>query len=84
MPAKLAIKTGAPVMPMYCLRTGVHRYEIVLLPLLFANSDNPHEEFDLTEKINQVFEEIIRKHPEQWNWAHRRWKNQPQNIAVKS
>jgi KDO2-lipid IV(A) lauroyltransferase len=30
-----------------------------------------------TQTFQKVLEEIIRKHPEQWFWVHRRWKGSP-------
>ena len=29
----------------------------------------------MTQAFNNKLEEIIRKHPEQWMWVHRRWKD---------
>ena len=31
----------------------------------------------LTQKCSDLYEQIIREHPEQWAWMHRRWKKQP-------
>jgi KDO2-lipid IV(A) lauroyltransferase len=30
-----------------------------------------------TQRFQKVLEEIIREHPEQWFWMHRRWKKSP-------
>jgi lauroyl/myristoyl acyltransferase len=32
---------------------------------------------ELTEKALQVYEPIIREHPEQWLWTYKRWKRRP-------
>jgi KDO2-lipid IV(A) lauroyltransferase len=31
-----------------------------------------------TTLCNQVLEELVRKHPDQWLWVHRRWKTRPE------
>ena len=30
-----------------------------------------------TAALQQVLEEIVRAHPDQWLWIHRRWKTRP-------
>lgn len=73
----LARRTGAAVLPVFVIRTEPGRYRIeVNKPLKFIHTD--YEEDDLrknTRKINQLFEEYIKKYPEEWFWLHRRWKN---------
>lgn len=31
----------------------------------------------ITERFTQAFERLVRRHPEQYFWLHRRWKHQP-------
>ncbi len=42
----------------------------------YANS--PEAVRQITERYSQALERIIRRHPEQYFWLHRRWKHQPQ------
>ena len=30
-----------------------------------------------TQRFTDVFEEMVRRHPEQWLWMHKRWKTRP-------
>jgi KDO2-lipid IV(A) lauroyltransferase len=32
---------------------------------------------DLTARYTAEIERVVRAYPEQWNWAHRRWKTRP-------
>jgi len=73
----LARRSGASVVTVFVIRKGPGRYRIeVNEPMNLAHTDD--EKADLkqnTRRINQVFEEYIRKYPDQWFWQHRRWKD---------
>jgi KDO2-lipid IV(A) lauroyltransferase len=73
LPARLAQKTGARLVPGYCLRTGCGRYKIIIRPELPVEEGDDGERLT-TEKLNQWLEKEILAHPEQWIWTHRRWK----------
>jgi KDO2-lipid IV(A) lauroyltransferase len=74
--ALLTAHSGAPVIPAiaYRKKDGRHvlRFEE---PLEWIYDDDPEEEIRLnTQYYNQVLERFVLEHPEQWFWAHRRWK----------
>ncbi len=77
--ATLALRAGAPVIPVYILRDGPDHHQIVILPALeFRPSGDRKRDIEvLTARCNEVLEELIRRHPEQWIWAHRRFRNSP-------
>lgn len=75
-PARLAKKTGSALIPIYCLRKELGRYEIQLLPEVPLPED-PEWEFRVTKRLNELLESQIRKCPEQWSWNHRRWRPRP-------
>ncbi|MFA6601193.1 MAG: lysophospholipid acyltransferase family protein [Candidatus Omnitrophota bacterium] len=77
LPARLAEKTGCALVAAYCLRKGTSRYEIELLPQLPFPSGEANWEASATARLNESLEAHVRKHPEQWSWAHRRWKPKP-------
>jgi KDO2-lipid IV(A) lauroyltransferase len=50
-----------------------------VLPFLYAERTGDMEA-DLvrnTERFSQVFEDMVRRYPEQWLGVHRRWKTRP-------
>jgi Kdo2-lipid IVA lauroyltransferase/acyltransferase len=80
--ALLALKTGAPVVPVFCLRTEDGRFKIIIQPEveLQRNGDKTKEIEDNTALFTRVIENIIRAYPEQWLWLHQRWKQRPYEI----
>jgi KDO2-lipid IV(A) lauroyltransferase len=77
--ALLALRSGAPVIPYYTVREQPDRHVGVLLPelQLERTGDLRQDIAAATARTNQVLEEIIRRHPEQWLWAHRRFRRSP-------
>ena len=74
--ALMALRSGAMVVPAYTYRTPSGRHDIQVLPPIDVSSFASHEDPSLaaTEHFNRILEEIVRKHPDQWMWIHRRWK----------
>jgi len=75
--ASLALRTNAPVFVAYSLRDGhsFRHHGYVEGPLELVRSDD--READVlanTQRFNDRLEELVRGHPEQWLWTHRRWK----------
>ena len=38
------------------------------------NFDDYKDKIELTERLNEVLEGMIKKNPYQWIWTHNRWK----------
>lgn len=74
-PALLALKTGAIILPLCNERLkGSHFRMHVHEPIDFTPSgDHDRDVLALTQKINDVIEEMVRARPSQWLWIHRRW-----------
>jgi len=72
LPAQLALKYNLSIVPVYIKRVGKNKFKIKfekeILPKNFENK------FQITEKLNQVIENMIIKNPKQWIWTHNRWK----------
>jgi len=77
--AILALATGAPVMPAASWREPDGRHVLRFeAPLVLVDHPNTNEAIRLaTRAFNAALERLILRHPEQWYWVHRRWKNAP-------
>ena len=75
--AVIALATGAPVLPAASWREedGSHvlRFEDPIP--LFDDDDTSLAIRRNTRAYNAVLERLVLRHPEQWYWAHRRWKD---------
>jgi|CXWL01.1.fsa_nt_gi KDO2-lipid IV(A) lauroyltransferase len=77
--AKLALKTGALVLPCRALMTPDLRYRVIYDPPIdprdFGTGDQAV--VALTQAMMNTTEAWIRANPDQWLWMHRRWHTQP-------
>lgn len=77
-PAKLAMGTGAPMIPIFLYREKT-KFVLEIQPELpLVNTGN--EQADIrhnTQVYTSAIETVVRRHPEQYFWLHRRWKTRP-------
>lgn len=75
-PARLHLQTGAPILVGGFMREGPFRYRMVTgLPIRFQPTENREADVRaLTAEINARLGEVIRRYPEQYLWAHKRWR----------
>jgi KDO2-lipid IV(A) lauroyltransferase len=68
--AKLALKYNALLVPVYGIRRpdGVNFDVIIETPVPIGTPEA------MTQALNDSLEAMIRKHPDQWLWTHKRWK----------
>lgn len=77
--AVIALATGAPVMPAASWREPDGTHVLKFWPALepIPDEDVGAEISRNTRAYNAALELAIVRHPEQWWWVHRRWKNSP-------
>ena len=75
-PAKLAAAGKAKVLPVFFTRPDAGTYRIEILPALenYPTGDNQVD----ADRFNQIAEQAVRREPESYLWAHRRFKTRPQ------
>jgi len=74
--ALVALKTGAPVVPLFSAKAKDGRYRITIDKEvdLIRTGDKLRDVEDNTTLFTSIIERHIREHPEQYFWFHRRWK----------
>ena len=80
MLAKLALRTGAAVVPIYVPWDAERqRYVLRIEPELnVTHTGNDDDDIQqLTAQFMSSIEKIVRRYPEQWLWLHKRWKTRP-------
>lgn len=74
--AALALRTGAPVVPVFALPLPNGRYRLIYehpVEPPAADSEDAIREF--TQRCTDVLEMYVRRHPDLWLWMHRRWRD---------
>jgi len=83
--ARVALHTGAAVVPGYAYwDESIQKYRLRFEPPveLIRTGDTERDVFENTQRFAKVIEEIIRKHPDQWVWVHKRWKTRPKGESA--
>lgn len=76
--AVLALRTGAPVVPVFMVRdAGGFRTEVLPEIPLSKTGDKQKDIEVNTARYNQAIEAFVRRYPDQWFWVHQRWKTRP-------
>src|SRR5436190_21666938 len=74
--AALALRTGAPVVPVFALPLGRGRIRVIYEhPVAPPDAGSANAVRDFTQRCTDVLEMYVRRHPELWLWMHRRWRD---------
>lgn len=74
--AALALRTGAPVVPVFALPLANGRFRLVYEhPVEPPPADEPDPVREFTQRCTDVLEMYVRRYPEVWLWMHRRWRD---------
>lgn len=83
--ALLAMRTGAPVLPVFTTRRPDGKYLLEIgseVPI--SHSGNLDADIlENTQNFTKIIEGQIRKYPEQWLWLHQRWKTRLCQVGRK-
>ena len=72
LPAQLAMKYNLGIVPVFIERVKKSKFRIEFQKEI--NPKNFNSKLDLTNKLNEILEGMIKKNPNQWIWTHNRWK----------
>ena len=74
--AALALRTGAPVIPVFALPLPGGRFRMIYdHPVTLLAADSPDPVHELTQRCTDVLEMYVRRQPQLWLWMHRRWRD---------
>jgi Kdo2-lipid IVA lauroyltransferase/acyltransferase len=74
--AALALRTGAPVIPVFALPLPGGRFRMVYEHAVDPpRADDPDALRDFTQRCTDVLEMYVRRYPGLWLWMHRRWRD---------
>ena len=75
-PAYFARKFQAPILPIFIVRkpSGYGHQVIVEDPIYYENTgDQKQDDYNVTLKMTEKVEAVIRKYPDNWIWFQHRW-----------
>lgn len=78
--ARVALHTDAAVVPAFTIWDPVlrkYRVEFAQAVKLVRTGNDEADAVTNTAVFNRIFEDYVRKYPDQWLWVHRRWKTRP-------
>ena len=72
--ARLSLRTGAPVVPMFSYPEPPDRFRVVVHPPIEPDPAGDDPRLEMTLRYLNVIETAIRERPEMWLWMHERWR----------
>jgi Kdo2-lipid IVA lauroyltransferase/acyltransferase len=82
--AALALRTGAPIIPVFAVPIAPGRYRMIYEhPVEPPPPDSPDAIREFTQRCTDVLEMYVRRYPELWLWMHRRWRDAAAPASTK-
>ena len=72
IPAQFVKKFNSQIIPIYIERIHNHKFKLEVGDALEFSKNESLE--NITLRLNQILEKMIKRNPEQWIWTHNRWK----------
>ena len=77
-PAVLSLRTGAPIIPAFCIRSADGTFDLTMCepirpPQDKIGSDHPRDMIELTGRYLPIVESYIKKYPSQWLMFRKFW-----------
>lgn len=81
--ALLARRSNALLLPIIIQNDGIDRWKLKILPAVSGHSgDKTASVEQVTAKLNEIVEGVIREQPADWFWVHNRWKTPKPNFLL--
>lgn len=81
--AVFALRNDLPMVFLAALRGPDGRYTAYFEDVPLVHTGSKEADIDATVlRFTQVLERLVREHPEQYFWQHRRWKGQPKDTPA--
>jgi KDO2-lipid IV(A) lauroyltransferase len=80
-PFSIAQTIGSRVLPAAIVRLSDGRHKVIVsdFPPLDKTGDKLQDRLATAQRWSAIFEQFVRRYPEQWVWFHRRWKTRPKD-----
>ncbi len=78
--ASFSLKTGAPIIPLFCYPIQGGKYRLEILPPLeiILTGDEEQDVLKITQLCTKIIQNQIQENPKVWLWFHDRWKTRPE------
>lgn len=77
--ALMSAQTKNPVVPLFDVRRDHLHHDLYVLPPVPPPKSRKLDALtEATQTYTKLIETMIRKHPDQWMWLHRRWRTKPE------
>lgn len=83
--ARLALHSHAAVVPTYAVQESGGWWRMVIEPAvpIVRTGDLEADAYRITADCTAILEGWIRRYPEQWLWAHRRWEAPSSDVSAR-